>query len=409
MIDITIGGLTVASASGSYSIGAGTPVTVNAVAGSGWLFSEWGPVILTQGFIPTSAPNTFAMNGDYDLTAVFVPAQPVTNYHITATSDSRTSISPSGVSVVPRGGSQTFYFSGQGYVISSVTVDGVPLTRAQINLGYYTFTNVMSNHTIDVIGSNQRTGTSLTITVSQGSGRAEYSVNGGPFTPYSSSVTLPDNCDLVVRAYADSGYSFARWETPATKTTSEIEFDDLLGALSLRLYFASGGGSMGTWNYITATSDSKTSISPSGVSAVQRGGNQTFYFSGQGYAISSVTVDGVPLTGSQIALGYYTFTNVMSNHTIDIIGSNQRTGTSLTIAVSQGSGHAEYSVNGGPFTLYVSSVTLPDSCDLVVRAYADSGYSFARWETPATKTTSEIEFDDLLGALSLRLYFASGG
>jgi hypothetical protein len=73
------------------------------------------------------------------------------NYYITATSDNGSSISPEGTVTVSGGDSRTFRFSADtGYTISAVFVDGKALSQADIDLGYYTFTYVLSNHTIDV-------------------------------------------------------------------------------------------------------------------------------------------------------------------------------------------------------------------------------------------------------------------
>jgi len=74
--------------------------------------------------------------------------------------------------------------------------------------------------------------------------------------------------------------------------------------------------------YITATADSNSSITPNGVVTVQSENNITFVFSASsGYLISSVTVDSKPLPQDKISQGYYTFSNVISNHSIDIASS----------------------------------------------------------------------------------------
>lgn len=70
-------------------------------------------------------------------------------FHITATSDSGSTISPKSVDI-QSGGSQTFTYSViDGYKISALYIDGHPLSNPYF--GYYTFTNVLSDHTISVI------------------------------------------------------------------------------------------------------------------------------------------------------------------------------------------------------------------------------------------------------------------
>jgi hypothetical protein len=69
---------------------------------------------------------------------------------------------------------------------------------------------------------------------------------------------------------------------------------------------------------IYASSDSHSTITPSGSVNVTYGGNQTFTYSADnGYVISQVLVDGypVPITGS------YTFTEVEAPHTISVTSS----------------------------------------------------------------------------------------
>ncbi|MDP3401046.1 MAG: hypothetical protein Q8R97_07995 [Brevundimonas sp.] len=76
----------------------------------------------------------------------------------------------------------------------------------------------------------------------------------------------------------------------------------------------SGGSAPATYT-ITAGAGANGSISPSGAVSVAAGGNQQFAFSANsGYAVESVTVDGVPVATTSP----YTFTNVTANHTIAV-------------------------------------------------------------------------------------------
>ena len=68
-----------------------------------------------------------------------------TNYQITASAGANGSISPSGNVYVPQGSNQSYAITpNPGYVITSVTVDGTNAGTA----GSYTFTNVMTGHTV---------------------------------------------------------------------------------------------------------------------------------------------------------------------------------------------------------------------------------------------------------------------
>jgi hypothetical protein len=171
------------------------------------------------------------------------------SYYITASSDGGSKITPGGKVTATGGGSITFYFSAvDGYSVSYVTVDGVRLTQEQTDLGYYTFRNVTSNHAIDVKSVHgSKANVTLTIDVVGGGGHAEYSVNGSAFITYTSTVSLPYDADLTVRAIADGGHSFEKWEIPAKKTASVVSFSDVEAPLYLDLYFGDDSDNSLLW------------------------------------------------------------------------------------------------------------------------------------------------------------------
>lgn len=179
---------------------------------------------------------------------------PTKTYVITATYDPGATVTPSGTITVTRGSDMTFRFSPvEGYVVSAVTIDGVQLSQAQIDLGYYTFSNVMMNHTIHV--SNTRVSTTLTVEISEGKGHVEYSVNGGTFRTYSSPVVIAEHATLVLRAYADDGYEFREWiYDSASDKNSEITFNDVMSTIDVQVYFSesSGSGDDFPWLWIVA-------------------------------------------------------------------------------------------------------------------------------------------------------------
>lgn len=49
----------------------------------------------------------------------------------------------------------------------------------------------------------------------------------------------------------------------------------------------------------------------------------------------------------------------------------------MEVEILDGKGHVEYRVNGGPFETYVEEVVLAENSNVVLKAYADKGYSFA--------------------------------
>ncbi|MDR2698298.1 MAG: Ig-like domain-containing protein [Candidatus Methanoplasma sp.] len=182
--------------------------------------------------------DVFFNPSDDTLEQIIVPA--AAQYHITATSDSGSTITPSGIIVVSKGADQTFRFSAKnGGHVSSVMVDGVTLSKSQISLGHYTFCDVMRNHSIDVKSSSSKgTVLTLTIDIAKGKGYAEYGVNGSDLIVYAGVVNIPIFADIVVTACAGEGYKFMKWETPATITTPEVAFGDVAESLYLTLYFS---------------------------------------------------------------------------------------------------------------------------------------------------------------------------
>jgi hypothetical protein len=153
-------------------------------------------------------------------------------------------ITPSGKIIVPSGESQKFVFNAlPGCTISAVIVDGKPLTQDKVALGYYTFTNVKSNHSIKVVSTSENL-IILTIDVVEGEGKAKFSVNGGPFQKYEGPVLIPINAHLMVQASPDEGYKFKEWRSGAISyKTSEVDFVQVTESLHLDLYFTENKGS----------------------------------------------------------------------------------------------------------------------------------------------------------------------
>lgn len=141
--------VTVTNGSGTGQYAQGETVTITAgAAPSGQQFKEWevvsGTITLASS---TSETTTFTMPAEAVSVKANYEAIPVTGYTITATAGANGSISPSGAVGVAAGGSQTFTISpSSGYVIDTLKVDGLEVTATTS----YTFSEVNSNHTIEV-------------------------------------------------------------------------------------------------------------------------------------------------------------------------------------------------------------------------------------------------------------------
>jgi hypothetical protein len=98
-------------------------------------------------------------------------AIPVTTYALTPSAGANGNISPSTAQTVNAGDSKTFTFSPNlGYEVNEVKVDGSAVSVTGNN---YTFSNVQSNHTINVTFKTTTT-TTYTLTVLGGTGSGSY-------------------------------------------------------------------------------------------------------------------------------------------------------------------------------------------------------------------------------------------
>jgi uncharacterized repeat protein (TIGR02543 family) len=92
-----------------------------------------------------------AVDKDMVLHAKWIAAS-ATDHTITATADEGSTITPDGAVRVAAGGSAMFAFSARdGYDISAVYVDGVPISPSELASGKHVFSNVSQNHSIEVV------------------------------------------------------------------------------------------------------------------------------------------------------------------------------------------------------------------------------------------------------------------
>ena len=172
---------------------------------------------------------------------------PIVYYDITATAGLGAEVSPSGTVSVEKGTDKMFTFgSAAGYVISSVTVDGVSLSSEELALGYYTFYNVTSVHTIDVVSTPATY--VFEVNIVEGEGRVEYSIDGGDIIVYTSKVTVYCHSSIVIRAFADDGYTFEEWVVGSvTITDEETAFLDIDHSIIVEVHFSDGASDIAIW------------------------------------------------------------------------------------------------------------------------------------------------------------------
>ena len=212
---------------------------------------------------------------------------------IAATAGSGGSISPSGSVNVNYGGNQTFTISpSTGYSITSVVVDGSSIG----SVSSYTFSNVTSSHTISAsFAINIES-----ITASAGS--------GGSISP-SGIVNVSYGGSQTFNITPNIGYSIASVlvDGSSVGNNATYQFTNVTIAHTIAASFTL------TTVAITSSAGSGGSISPLGSINVNYGSNQTYTITpNAGYSITNVLVDG----SSVGSVGSYTFTNVISPHTI---------------------------------------------------------------------------------------------
>ena len=258
---------------------------------------------LTSAITAGTATLSFSINGAMATGTAAVTFTGGTTYSIVSSAGANGSISPAGSTSVNSGGSQLYTFTpSAGYIVDSFFIDGV----AQAAANTYSFTNVTANHTINVTFIVSAGGTTYSIVSSAGangsiSPAGSTSVNSGGSQLY----TFTPSAGYAIDSLFIDGVAQAAANT--------FSFTNVTASHTINVSFkASAGGSSFS---ITSSAGANGSISPAGSTSVNSGGSQLYTFTpSAGYAIDSLFIDGV----AQAAANTYSFTNVTSNHTIDV-------------------------------------------------------------------------------------------
>ena len=276
------------SPSGSVIVNYGGSQTFTITPNEGYRVVDVKVDGASVGAVPVYTISSVA--ADHTIEASFA----INQYTITAAAGAKGTISPSGSVTINYGGSQTFTITPDtGYHILDVKVDG-----GSVGVGTtYTFSNVISNHTIEAsFAINQ-----YTFTATAGP--------NGTISP-SGSVTVNYGGSQTFTITPDAGYHVAGVKVDGesigavtTYTFAEIASDHTIEAsFTINQYT------------LTTIAGPNGTISPSRSVTVNYGGSQTFKITPDiGHHILDVKVDG----GSVGVATSYTFTNVISNHTIE--------------------------------------------------------------------------------------------
>ena len=179
---------------------------------------------------PAGQTYTFTnVTADHNITATFSIIQ----LSITASTSANGTITPSGNVLVNYGSNKSFTITpNSGYMIESISVDGNPVTVTSTSGQTYTFTNVITNHSISATFVNQQ----LTILVSasangtitpSGSVLVNYGTNKSfAITPNAGykigSITVDGNPETVT-TYSGQTYTFTNVTANHSISTTFIE------------------------------------------------------------------------------------------------------------------------------------------------------------------------------------------
>ncbi|WP_281616004.1 T9SS type A sorting domain-containing protein [Flammeovirga sp. SubArs3] len=272
---------------GVYHVG--NNATITATPANEYNFIHW---LNGETIVSTDAEYSFEITDDVDYQAVFE----LKKYTITVTQGTNGTITPS-TTVVDSGSSQIFTIAAsEGYEISEVLVDG----ESQGVITEYTFADVMSDHTITASFTEVDVPT-YTLTVVQ--------VSNGTITP--STTVVDEGSDQTFIIEASEGYEISEVlvDGESQGVIDEYTFADVMSEHTITASFTEVVVPTYT---LTVVQVSNGTITPS-TTVVDEGSDQTFIIeASEGYEISEVLVDGE----SQGVINEYTFTDVMSDHTI---------------------------------------------------------------------------------------------
>ena len=291
----------------------------------------------------------------------------VKSYTITVLANQGGSVSPSGIVTVNYGDSQTFTVTpNAGYKVKDVKVDGVSVGAVST----YTFKNIASDHTIESI-FEANLPTAYTIVASAGSGGAIY--------PYGT-ITVNPGDSKTFTILPDVGYHIKEVKIDGNSigVLASFTFQSVNSSHTIEALFESNATA--TTYTIQASMTTGGYISPSGTIIVNYGESKTFSIHVyQGYHLKDVKVDG----SSVGAVLTYTFTNITSDHTIDMVFEKYATVISLQI------GNNFMGVNGGDSSQMLDSppIIKNDRTLVPIRAIIEALGGTVGWDANEKKVT----------------------
>ncbi|MCX6063052.1 MAG: stalk domain-containing protein [Caldiserica bacterium] len=198
-------GGTITKSPDQSSYAPGTIVTLTAIPAAGYTFTGWE---WNKSDSPTIPP-TVTMDADKTVTATFTA---IPTYTLTPSASLWGTITPNTVQTVLQGGSITFIIAANtGFHIAEFSVDGV----LQENISSYTFSNVTSNHNIDVKFEQDKKQTIIVLQI----GNSMFTVNGTSKTLDSPPVIKNGRTLVPIRTIIEALGGTVGWDGTARKAT----------------------------------------------------------------------------------------------------------------------------------------------------------------------------------------------
>lgn len=208
----------------------------------------------------------------------------------------------------------------EGYVITSVTVDGEEKSDVEENASEYTvaFENISESHSINAVFAEASTVTiaetengTVALSEAEEGGTGVTQNNDGTYTVVNGTNTL-----LAITP--DESYDVSKVEANGTELTADTDGNytfTVTEDTTINVTFTEVEEPVAKYT-ITASAGEGGTISPSGEVEVAEGESVTFTITAdEGYEIADVIVNGT----SKGALGEYTFNDVTSNATINAV------------------------------------------------------------------------------------------
>ena len=264
-----------------------------------------------------------------------------------------------------------------GYRVGSVKVNNTDVTASVTN-NSYTISNITANTTLEVT-FEAIPPTTYAFTISAiGNGAVTYDEN--TVKGKTSSFTVVEGTNVVVKFTADEGYRLKSVKLNATDVTSSVvdnqyTISNIKANTSLEVTFeaipiyalnivATGNGSA-SYNGVTISNQSQNFTLREGASAV------VSFSADNGYRIASVKVNNADVT-SQIVDGKITINNITQNTNVEVVFEEIPPIVYALSITATGNGSVTY--DGNTVKGKTSTFTIIEGSYITVQLSADDGY-----------------------------------